>query len=76
MNAKAELEAWKAVKRLESIQTARAQVARWTAERDAATSHLEMWKLKLLLAERESKTGEQQMPMNAEAARRYFNKEN
>lgn len=62
----------RAVFRTKEIDAAREEVARWTAERNHASSRLETAKLRLFLAERASRTGEAQMPLCAEAAKRFF----
>lgn len=57
---------------MNACAAAREEVARWQAERNYASTKLEMAKLRLVLAERANRTGEAQMPLCAEAAARFF----
>lgn len=58
--------------RLEQLEHASECVRRWRAENESVSVHLERAMLQEVLAERASRTGVPQMPLNAEAARRFF----
>ena len=60
-----------------ALRSLRADIAnqrmmRFRAEWEAARAHYDRAQLELVLAERASRTGIDQMPMNADAAKRYF----
>ena len=60
-----------------TMRLIRLECARWKAEafkyqRDYASARHEIARLEVLLAERCNTTGEEQMPLNSEAAKRFF----
>ena len=68
----AEMAGARAALRLLRVDLHRERVARYRAEHEAASAKLNEAELSLLLAQRENRTGIEQMPTNAKAAARFF----
>lgn len=64
--------ALKSVVILLRLQIDHEKVARYTAERELASIRLNQARLQLLLHERENRSGEDQMPLDSSAAKRFF----